>query len=228
MENPVFVLVHGAWGGSWCWRDLVALFTERHVDVHCVDLPSSRVGATASVGLEDDVRELARATSGLERVVLVGHSYGGVVITEAAPRIESIERLVYVAALVPLVGESATDVSRVVRVRTELDDAIEVDGDHLRLNNERAGSALYGECSPETRQWAVSQLSTQTIASFRSPRTSLATGRPTFYIKCRNDRAIDPGLQKVLATRCDEHLELASDHSPFLSHPQELLHALLD
>ncbi|MGD1013604.1 MAG: alpha/beta fold hydrolase [Acidimicrobiales bacterium] len=228
MENPVFVLVHGAWGGSWCWRDMLTLLERRHVRVRCVDLPSSRNGSPGAIALADDVSELVLATERLEHVVLVGHSYGGMVITEAAPQVKGLRRLIYVAALVPLVGESATDVSRLVRVRTELDDAIEVEGEHLQLTPRRAESALYGECSSETREWAVSQLSSQTIASFRSPRSSAATDVPTFYVKCRNDRAIDPGLQNLLATRCDEHLELASDHSPFLSHPHHLLGALVD
>jgi pimeloyl-ACP methyl ester carboxylesterase len=113
-------------------------------------------------------------------------------------------------------------------VRTQLDDAIEVQGEHLRLNLRLAESALYGECSPENREWAVTRLSSQTLASFRSPRTTASTEVPTLYVKCRNDHAIDPGLQNLLATRCDEHLELASDHSPFLSHPHELLRALLE
>ena len=228
MEGPVFVLVHGAWGGSWCWRDLLVEFETHHARATCVDLPSSRQGAAADSDLIDDVRVLAQATEGLDDVVLVGHSYGGVVITEAAPQVKGLQRLVYVAALVPFLGESATDVSRLIRVRTELDDAIEVEGAHLRLNPHRAGSALYGECSLENREWAVTKLTSQTISSFRSPRTSPATGVPTFYVKCRNDHAIDPGLQNMLATRCDEHLELASDHSPFLSHPRELMLALLD
>jgi hypothetical protein len=71
-------------------------------------------------------------------------------------------------------------------------------------------------------------LSTQTIASLRSKRTADTSPATSLYIKCRHDRAIDPGLQNVLATRCDEHLELLSDHSPFLSHPLELIKALLD
>jgi pimeloyl-ACP methyl ester carboxylesterase len=228
MGNPVYVLVHGAWGGSWCWRDLLVQFEQRHVWAICVDLPSSRDDAAASMGLADDAREVVRATEGLEHVVLVGHSYGGVVITEAAPHVGGLQRLVYVAALVPLAGESATDVSRLIRVRTQLDDAIEVQGEHLRLNLRLAESALYGECSPENREWAVTRLSSQTLASFRSPRTTASTEVPTLYVKCRNDHAIDPGLQNLLATRCDEHLELASDHSPFLSHPHELLRALLE
>jgi pimeloyl-ACP methyl ester carboxylesterase len=228
MRNPVFVLVHGAWGGAWCWRDLLSHFQERNVETLCVDLPSSRNRASADVDLVDDVSEVVQMTEGIEHVVLVGHSYGGVVITEAAPRLKGLQRLIYVAALVPLAGESATDVSRTIRVRTELDDAIEVEGEFLRLSLVRAGSALYGECSPETRQWALSKLSSQTIASFRSPRTASATGLPTLYVKCRNDRAIDPGLQNLLAMRCDEHLELSSDHSPFLSHPRDLVRTLLD
>jgi pimeloyl-ACP methyl ester carboxylesterase len=228
VESPVFVLVHGAWGGSWCWRDLLAQFEQRHVPALCVDLPSSRKGAPARADLEDDVALLLRATEGLEHVVLVGHSYGGVVITEAAPQVGGLQRLVYVAALVPLKGESATDVSRLIRVRTELDDAIELEGEHLRLDVGRAESALYGDCSPQIREWALSKLTPQTIASFRSPCTVSSASVLTRYVKCRHDRAIDPGLQNILATRCEENRELASDHSPFLSHPGELMVALLD
>jgi pimeloyl-ACP methyl ester carboxylesterase len=228
MENPLFVLVHGAWSGAWCWRDLATELERRSVRVACVDLASSRTGAPAKTDLEHDVRVVLEATKNAGPVILVGHSYGGMVITEAAPHVTELERLAYLSALVPSLGESATDVTRLVRVRTELDDAIEVHGEHLLLNPQRATSALYGECDKEVQKWAISKLTTQTIASFRSPRTADASIAPTLYVKCRNDRAIDPGLQNVMATRCDEHVELESDHSPFLSHPRELAIALLD
>jgi len=228
MKNPVFVLVHGAWSVPWCWRDLLTEFERDQVRATCVSLASSRDGADPAIALEDDVNELVLAIHDLDDVVLVGHSYGGSVVTEASPRVKGLRRIIYIAALVPLLGESSTDVARLVRVRTRLDDAIEVEGGHLRLDPHLAGPALYGECSATDRQWAVGKLTSQTVASFRSPRTADSSAAPTLYIKCRNDRAVDPGLQNVLAARCDEHLELESDHSPFLSHPQELAHALLD
>jgi hypothetical protein len=125
-------------------------------------------------------------------------------------------------------GESATSASRVVRAPTELDDAIEVDGDFLRLNPELAASALYGQSAPEMQKWAISKLSTQTLASFRSKRTAIDVASPSVYVKCRSDHAIDPLVQEAMASRCSESVELESDHSPFLSHPLKLARALLD
>ncbi len=228
MENSTFVLVHGAWSGAWCWRDVAASFDARGIAWRSVDLPSSRFNAPGSTNLIDDALHLIDVVGDLGRVTLVGHSYGGAVISEAASNIGGLERMVYIAALVPLRGESASDASRAVRVRTELDDAIEVDGDYLRLNRERAVPALYGQCDSHTQLWATSNLSTQTLASFRTKRTSARSEVASLYVKCRDDRAVDPGLQNLMAARCDEHVEIDSDHSPFLSHPLELLEAILD
>lgn len=226
MPSPTFILVHGAWSGAWCWRDLIKELDRRGVPWRAMDLPSSRPGAPAATNLTDDANAVAAcATEG--PVVLVGHSYGGAVITEVAPLVAGLASLIYIAALVPDAGESATDVARTVQVRTELDRAIEFDGDVLRLNAELAPSALYGQCSPEDQRWATAQLTTQTLSSFRSARTSAAVAVPSRYIKCLSDHAVDPSLQSVLAARCDELVELESDHSPFLSHPSELADALL-
>ena len=99
------------------------------------------------------------------------------VATEVAPAIAQLERIVYIAALVPAPGQCATDVSREVRVRTLLDEAIEVDGDFLRLNPSKARAALYDDCTTEIADWAIAQLSSQTIASFRTARTSTPAAR---------------------------------------------------
>jgi pimeloyl-ACP methyl ester carboxylesterase len=228
VKDPTFILVHGAWSGSWCWRELERTLDEFHVASRSVNLPSARLGAEVATDLFNDAQHVAQAADDLDHVVLVGHSYGGAVISEAAPLMRGLQQLIYIAALVPNKGESAAEAGRAVRVRTELDDAIEVDGDYLRLNKTRARSALFGQCDVSVQEWAIQRLTTQTIASFRSLRTSDSTGAASLYIKCRSDRAIDPGLQNVMATRCDEHVELESDHSPFLSHPLEIAHAMLD
>lgn len=177
--------------------------------------------------LAADAAVVVAAASTGGPVILVGHSYGGAVITEAAPSIAILKRLIYIAALVPEIGQSATDTSRLVRVRTELDSAIEVDGPLLRLNREPAALALYQDSTSEIREWASSQLSTQTLASFRSVRSAAPVGAFSRFVLCRHDQAIDPSLQELLAGLCDEVLEINSDHSPFLSHPVELCEALL-
>lgn len=228
MVSPTLILVHGAWGGAWCWRDFRTVLDRRDVTSLAVELPSSRFDADPSTGLAEDaaaVVKLARSVAG--PIVLVGHSYGGAVVTEAAPSVSGLERLAYVAALVPVKGQSATTTSREVRVKTLLDEAMEVDGEYLRLNPEIAARALYGECDPTTAKWATDQLSVQTMASFRSPRTSDGAHVPSRYVICTHDRAIDPELQVIMASHCDETRSIPSDHSPSLSHPDALFDALM-
>jgi len=227
MTETTYILVHGAWGGEWCWRDVGHELTRRDVQWTALDLPSSAHGAHPNTFLGDDAHEVIEIAKLDGPVVLVGHSYGGVVITEAADRIPNLERLIYVAALVPVLGQSASETVQEVPVRTLLDDAIEVEGDHLRLNPQRATAALYQDCSVEVGAWAVSNLSTQTLASLRSPRSSFDVEVPSYYIRCTLDQAVDPALQDVMAGRCTEVATLDSGHSPMLSQPHALCELLV-
>lgn len=219
MSTPTYLLVHGAWGGAWCWRDVGAELDSRSVPWRAVDLPSSRIDADPATGLEEDAAAVAALADGNGPYVLVAHSYGGAVAAEVATRIPNLERRIYVAALVPSPGESATDASQRLQVRTLLDDAIEVDGEILRLNAQLSHEALYNDCSLDVATWAVDQLSTQTIASFRSPRKSDNATTEAIYIRCTNDHAVDPELQQLMSEECDFAMSLESDHSPFLSQP---------
>jgi pimeloyl-ACP methyl ester carboxylesterase len=227
MASPTYLLVHGAWGGAWCWRDVGAEFDRRGTAWRAVDLPSSRVGADPATGLAEDAAAVADLANDVGPCVLVAHSYGGAVVAEVASRIPNLERCFYVAALIPGLGESATDASRKVRVRTRLDDAIEVDGDMTRLKPLEASEALYNSCSPEVAQWAVNQLSTQTLASFRGQRESAKARAESIYIRCTNDHAIDHQIQQLMSEECDFALSLESDHSPFLSQPMQLCDVIL-
>jgi len=141
--------------------------------------------------------------------------------------IPNLERIIYIAALVPKIGQSATDVARTVPTRTLLDDAIEVDGGYLRLNPHLAYAALYSDCPSPVASWAVDKLSKQTIASFRAGRTSAEVDVESLYIRCTQDQAIDPQLQELMSERCDIVFDIRSDHSPFLSQPTNLCEAIL-
>jgi pimeloyl-ACP methyl ester carboxylesterase len=224
---PTYLLVHGGWGGAWCWQKLAAEFDRRGIKWIAIDLPSSKFGAKPTTDLAADAAVVASTVHRDGQYILVGHSYGGMVVTEVAPRIPNLERIIYVAALVPKEGENATETSRTIRVPTKLDEAIEVDGDYFRLNNHLASAALYNDCPSAIASWAVDKLSTQTIASFRAKRTSPDAGVDSLYIRCTLDRAIDPLLQEHMADRCDIVFDLASDHSPFLSQPSNLCEAIL-
>ena len=228
MTSPTYVLVHGAWSGPWCWRDLTFQFDGRGVPWRAVNLPSAQNGGDPLANLDQDAAVVAAACEGLGNAVLVGHSYGGAVVSQAAHLVGGLSRVVYIAAIVPDKGASATDVTRLVRERTTLDEAMSLDGPILRLDPDVASSALYHDCDAATRAWAVSQLSTQTLASFRSPRSGPDVLVASRYVVCLDDCAIHPSLQKILAARCSERVELASGHSPFFSHPGELADLIVD
>src|ERR1700722_9630489 len=219
MAQPTYVLVHGGWGGAWIWRDVGAELTRREVLWTAVDLPSSIHGAHPNTFLADDAKEVSQIANLEGAVILVGHSYGGAVILEAAADVTHLERLVYIAALVPLLGESATETTREVNVRTDLDEAIRVDGEFLTLDPTLARKALYQDCSEETTDWAIGQLTSQTLASFRSPRSSFDVDVPSYYVRCTLDNAIDLSVQELMAARCNEFATLDSGHSPMLSMP---------
>ncbi len=227
VSDVTYILVHGGWGGAWTWRDVGKELTRREIPWTALDLPSATRGAHPNTYLADDAREVAEVAKLDGPVVLVGHSYGGAVITEAAEQIPNLERVVHIAALVPALGQSATEAKSEVEIMTRLDDAIERQGDFLVLNPVLAHVALYQDCKEKVAASAVSQLTPQTIASFRSPRSSFDVDVPSRYILCTNDNALDPTLQKVMSQRCTEVVTLESDHSPFLSRPGVLTDLLL-
>ena len=107
-----YVIVHGAWGGAWDWKAVDSLLTSRGQRVHRVTLTGLGERyhlASPLIGLETHITDVVNALvwEDLRDVVLVGHSYGGMVITGVADRIpERLRRLVYVDAFVPDSGES--------------------------------------------------------------------------------------------------------------------------
>jgi pimeloyl-ACP methyl ester carboxylesterase len=228
MDKTTYVLVHGAWGGAWCWETFTKDLDAHGAKWRSLDLPSSQLDGDPNGDLAADARVVVAVANEVSGpVVLVGHSYAGTVITEAAPAVTSLEGLFYIAATVPDIGQSHSDTARLVKVRTEMDNAIHVDGPLLRLDLDAAAIALYQDCTPERRDWAKSHLSIQTLASFRGVRTSPTVDVPTRYVLCRQDHALDASLQELLCQRCDETIEIDSDHSPFLSHSEQLADILV-
>lgn len=110
--KPVLVSVHGAWAGGWQMRKVAPLLEARGYEVHCPTL--SGLGerhhtATADIGLETHIQDIVNYIlfADLHQVILLGHSYGGMVITGVADRIpERIARLIYLDAFLPENGES--------------------------------------------------------------------------------------------------------------------------
>jgi pimeloyl-ACP methyl ester carboxylesterase len=226
------VLVHGAWHGAWCWERVVDLLTSAGIRVVPVDLPGHGADPGPLLDLHGDaarVREILDALRG--RAVLVGHSYGGAVITEAGAH-PAVSHLVYVCALALDRGETCVsaattdpDVAGISHEgRPNLGDGLTVD-DHgaVTLDPTVAKNCLYNDCDVETVAWALDRLGPHPMAALQQSPTCVAWhSKPSTYVVCGEDMAIHPELQRILAKRCTASVEWDSGHSPFLSRPEAL------
>ena len=170
-----------------------------------------------------------------EPVILVGHSLGGAVITQAAEFCPSdVGLLVYLAAYLPGDGESVADWA-LSDVDSRLGKFMEVDWDGALLRLDRPGSleCLYEDCSDADRTHALHHLSDEPLAPVAQP-LCLAEGAaaqlPAVYIECLRDRTVSPAMQSQMQEkrRFREVRSLDSGHSPFLSCPQDLADILED
>jgi pimeloyl-ACP methyl ester carboxylesterase len=223
------VLVHGAWHGGWCWERVTDLLAEAGVPALAIDLPGhgADTGALSDLhGDADRVRQILDSLTG--PVVLVGHSYGGAVITDAGMH-PGVAHLVYLAALALDEDEtcSAAAVAEAQEERISHDGRPDVGagfipgpGDTVTLDAAVARACLYHDCDSATADWALARLGPQPLSSLQQPPRAVAwRSRPSTFVVCSDDQASHPGLQRIFARRCAEALEWDIGHSPFLSRP---------
>ena len=233
------VLVHGAWHGAWCWERVVDLLASTGVNAIAVDLPGHGTDTGPLLDLHADAARARDVLDGLDGpAVLVGHSYGGAVITEAGAH-PAVSHLVYLCALALDQGEtcmsaatSDPDVSAISQEegRPNLGAGLLADGDGATtLDPKVAAQCLYNECDQDTVAWAVDRLGPHPVLALQQSPDSVAwRSKPSTYVVCSRDMAIHPDLQRVMAKRCAATVEWDSDHSPFLSRPEALAGLLSD
>ena len=226
------VLVHGAWHGAWCWEQVLPLLDAAGVPVVAVDLPTvSHPSAT----LHDDAAYVRGALDSINgEVVLVGHSYGGVVISEAGVH-PSVAHLVYLAAFALDVGESAQQNALLGGEDAgALGAAIEVaelpTGEAvLTITPDGAVAAFYHDCPPEIANGAAERLRPQPLGSLRDTVDAAAwREKPATYVVCTDDRAVPVALQRSAAARIATTIEWPTSHSPFASRPDLVAELLVD
>jgi pimeloyl-ACP methyl ester carboxylesterase len=227
-----YVLIHGAWHGGWCWQEVAALLEAKGHKAIAPDLPGHGSDPTpmATATLEkyaDRICEIACAQS--ESVILAGHSMGGVAITQAAENCpKQIRALAYVCAFLPRNGDAlmtwaSQDPESMVNPHTT---ELQPDGT-VRFKPEYAREAFYLQCAEEDTAYAQARLVTQSPAPFHAAvaTTEERWGRiPRYYIECDRDRAITLKLQREMQKHspCRQTFHLDTDHSPFLSTPEQL------
>lgn len=232
-----FVLVHGAWHGAWCWEKVVPLLEAEGHGVDAVDLPGhgGNPATPAEMTLEAYGREVAaRVEAAGEPVVLVGHSMGGMAITQAAEYVpERIAALVYVCAFLPASGQSLlqladNDPDALVLPNLQVDEEAGI----CVVAEDARTACFYGECTPEDAAAASARLVPESLAAFAVPAEiseERAGSVRRLYVECLRDRAISIAKQREMqaARPCERVLTIDTDHSPFLSRPDELAGHLL-
>jgi pimeloyl-ACP methyl ester carboxylesterase len=207
-----FLLVHGAWHGGWAFDPLVRSLEAAGYTARTVDMPSA--GSTADLAADAAVVRDALAESSAPTVV-VGHSYGGVVISEAAAGAGNVAGLVYLCAFMLDEGESLLGA-----LQGQIPPWIAVD--------EAAGTSMpttpvpifYNDCSEEDAAAAAARLKPQSLAAFTSEQTAAAWKEmPSTYIICEQDMAIPPAAQEAMSARAGAVERMDASHSPFLSQP---------
>jgi pimeloyl-ACP methyl ester carboxylesterase len=222
------VLVHGAFADAWVWEPVVPRLEAAGHTVETFDLPGITLDEYA-----ERTCEVLRSSD--EPAVLVGHSMGGVVITQAAARCpERVAKLIYVAAFLPRDGQS---LDALTKLPEGLDDQVKanlvVDGDPPvgTIPAEKAHAILHAEASEDESAAWIAHLKPQPLEPFMALvdlRGADLDSMPREYIVCTRDRAIPPALQRRMSTEtpCGEVVEIPADHMPQLSALDELVEAL--
>jgi pimeloyl-ACP methyl ester carboxylesterase len=148
------------------------------------------------------------------------------VVTEAGVH-PDVEHVVYLTAFAIDEGESVAVNDLAGGETTKLGEAMEFDGDLVRVNPARAAEFFFHDCAPADAAAAVAQLQPMSLAAMTGTPNAVAwRGKPCTYVVCTDDRALPVALQRSSAARVGNTIEIPTSHSPFLSRP-DLVTAML-
>lgn len=207
------VLVHGAFADGSGWRPVADVLTRDGYTVYVVQEPETTFAADVAA------TRLVLDRSG--PCVLVGHSYGGMIITEAGVH-PSVKSLVYVAAFQPDVGESAGELNG--KTPAAANSIAPVGGGYLQVKPESFPDDFAADIpKPLARFMAISQVPISVEAFGAKASVAAWSKKPSYAVIPRQDRMINPDLERFMTGRAkSETIELPGSHAIFVSHPQEV------
>lgn len=233
----MFVLVHGAYHGSWCWEPLIGRLKARGQDAVAPDLPghAAKDGWLGQQDMSSYINAIADLVNGMETPpVLVGHSMSGAVASGVAQQCpDALEKVIFLAAYIPADGECLADLAKIDPDSHAQMNKVDVSGiTAVSIKQGNLGDAFYNDATPEQLAWAEDRIKLQAARTFRTPVTLSDEnfGRvKKAAIICSRDRAISVAHERWMAERagCDPIIELDTGHSPFVTAPDALADALL-
>jgi pimeloyl-ACP methyl ester carboxylesterase len=231
-SSKTFILIHGSWHSSWNWHKVIPILEKLGHKAVAIDLPGMGRDKTPITGvkMETTVKSICNLIDSIEgKVILVGHSKNGIMISQAAEyRPEKIEKLIYLAAYLIPNGKtqaeySAQDITGVLKPYVTRYPELNA---HT-LQTEIYKEGLYHDCDDDITELAKLLLSHEPV---ESGITALQLTEenygsvPRYYIECTEDKAVTPFIQQKMyaETVCEKIYRIPTSHSPFFSRPDEL------
>ncbi len=239
MDNKkhTYILIHGAWHASWCWETIASQLKEAGHTVVTPDLPGHGTNEQdfTEINLSTYVKYIVSLINAQEqRVILVGHSMAGIIISQTAEYIpEKIKKLIYLVAFIPKNKQSLSDTARqseTLGISTEMQ--IDDNKNEIKLNlSKRTKELFFNYCSPNQADRALYLLQPEPLKPFIEPLklTQQHFGKvDKVYIECVRDLTITlPDQKRMYKNIVKNVITLNADHSPFLSDSNNLVKALL-
>lgn len=219
--SPTVVLVHGAFADGSGWDKVIALLQAKGLKVVAVQNPLT--------SLADDVAATRRVLDvQTGPVVLVGHSWGGVVISEIGIH-ERVKSLVYVSAFAPSEGQSVGELGKGYPTPPGLGALVEDKEGFLSLSPEGVAKHFAQDLpTAQTRLMAATQGPIRAAAFDEKVTAAAWRTKPSWFVVSEQDHMIDPGLQRAMAQKISAHVvSVPTSHVPQLSKPQQVAKAIV-
>jgi pimeloyl-ACP methyl ester carboxylesterase len=239
--NPMatFVLVHGAWFGGWCWQKVIPFLEAAGHEVFAptyTGLAERASELSPEVGLDTHIQDIVGLLEekNLHGVILVGHSYGAMVITGVVDQVpERIAHLVYLDTFVPRDGESMANISSIVV--SILRKKARAHGDGWRVDSQ----GTYGITTEPDRSWVRSKVTPQSLKTFEQPlhlkNPGIVSAKPRTHINCTGGGYFRSLMRRILARRALPPTEagwrlrqLPTGHCAMITMPRGLADLLLE
>ncbi len=240
-----YVLVHGGWFGGWCWDKVVPLLQAAGHSVYTPTLTGmgeQAVLLTPEVGLDTHIQDVVNLieANDLQQVILVGHSYSGMVITGAADRVPGrIAHLVFLDAVIPRDGHSLADTAPLMgtMVGAMMQREANKNGDGWRINPPLGRGKAFGIKEEPDLSLVRSKVTAQPLKTFLQPlqltHPDAVAAIPRTFIECTGRGAIVWLMRHIIPGALPSgpgwnRRTIASDHMAMMVAPQALAGLLLE
>ncbi|MFC9596140.1 alpha/beta hydrolase [Streptomyces sp. NPDC056944] len=222
-DRPTIVLVHGFWGGAAHWANVIVELNKRGYDrIHAVENPLTSLADDA-----ERTRKMVKQVDG--PVVLVGHSYGGAVITEAGD-LPNVTALVYIAAFAPDAGESPGGITQEMPPAAVANIAPDSDG-YLWIAQDKFHESFAQDLAPDDALVMAVTQKAPLGSTFGDNVTAPAwRSKPVWYQVSTQDRMIHPDNERRMAARMNPRktVELDASHASLASQPKAVVDLIED